>query len=112
MAEERKIKSQRKTALINLIKGCLYISEELKRSLIANIDRISDKDLENLENTFNISERKQKKMIESMALHDADFLKDLKIFKKDEIRKSQKEIEKRQRKNENPEDLLKQIDEI
>lgn len=104
MQKQKQIKKLRP-----LIAGSIFLEEDLKRTLLENLDRVSNADLRALASLFEDAKKRQDALIDDMATYDKAFVDRLKQFKKSQVMIARKKIEKKQRKKEKPEEILEKI---
>ncbi|MCC7197141.1 hypothetical protein IT413_03005 [Candidatus Peregrinibacteria bacterium] len=93
------------------IQHSIFLEENVKKELLESFDKLDDHDYRVLASLFGRAEKKQDKLIDKIVTYDETFVGRVKQFKKDEIKKYQKETENKQRKTEQAEDILKGMEE-
>lgn len=96
--------------LKNEIAGSLFLKEDLKKKLLDNFDRLGDKDRETLAALFGHAEKRQDDLLKKIVKYDDTFVPRLDHFITAEIGKFRGGVEKKQRKKEKAEDILKEIE--
>ena len=94
--------------LIPIIRESIFLSEEVKDSLLANLERMEHGDLEELKDVLFAAKYKQDDLIKKIASHDESFVPRLKQWKRTEIRKEFHRYEKQQKGS--AEDILTDIE--
>lgn len=93
-----------------LIQGSIFLKEEQKEKLLANLHKATKKDLATLEAIFGHARKYQENLIDDIVEYDDTFVARLKGFKQAEINKFSQKVEKKQRKKEKAEDILKKLE--
>jgi len=93
------------------IQHSIFLDEDTKKDLLLSYDKLADHDYRVLASLFGRAEKKQDKLLEQIVTYDDTFVSRVKQFQKDEIKSYHKDAEKKQRKNEQAEDILKGMDE-
>ena len=96
--------------LKNEIAGSLFLKEDLKKKLLDNLDRLDDKDRETLAALFGHAEKRQDDLLAKIVKYDDTFVPRLDHFITAGIGKFMGGVEKKQRKKEKAEDILKEIE--
>jgi len=96
--------------LKNDIAGSIFLREDLKKKLLDNLDRLGDKDCATLAALFGHAEKRQDELLVKIVKYDDTFVPRLDHFIQAGIGKFRGGVEKKQRKKEKAEDILKEIE--
>jgi hypothetical protein len=103
-------KQKQKTKLEKQIKGSIFLREDLKEKLLANLEKASNEDMVMLVSMFGEAKKQQDKLVDKMAAYDDAFVPGVKHFIESEKSRYMKGVEKEHRKKEKTEELLKKIE--
>ena len=105
MPTQKQIKNLRKE-----IQHSIFLKEDVKKRLLANLDRVGPVDFKLLTALFAKAEKNQDKLLRKIVKYDDTFVPRLKHFIKNEISRFHGGQEKAQRKKEKAEEILKEIE--
>lgn len=92
-----------------LLQESIFLSSSLRNSLMEALERANPDDLDELEKLLLAATKEQNELFEKMVKYDDTFVPRIKQFRKSAVQNFHKKQESSERKNENPEELLKKL---
>lgn len=92
------------------IQESIFLKDEQKQKLLANLHKASKTDLATLKAIFGHAHKYQENLVDDIVEYDDSFVAKMKGFKQAEINKYAKTVEKKQRKKEKAEEILKELE--